>query len=436
MKVLFATNNPAKIEYYEKELNRNGIEVITIKDLEKSLEVEENGKDAIENARIKAEAYYKAYKMPTIAIDDTLFIDGLPDEKQPKTNVRRVNGKRLNDEEMLAHYRKIVNDLGGQANAYWLHGIAVCKNGKTTTYSKKTEFIFTEKASPVISEGYPLDSMTYIPEYNKFLSEMTPEEKEKRNSQKDNKNKKMIEFVLKNMKKYQKIIFDLDDTLSNDDENRKYAFYQLLKSQGEIPTQDNLKRFMEIDKKFWRDRGRGKIKEPYLFKNNEERVKWNRAQRFLTYFENEISFEEAVKLNEQYMNALGEKVVPMEGAYETVKYLYEKGYQIFIATNGPKIAVSSKLEKIGIASFIKEVVIAEEVGDVKPKEKFYEGLIKKCNIQNKEEILFIGDEEEKDVKFGNRYHFDTCWFNPNKMKREEWIPTYEIEKLEELKNIL
>lgn len=200
MKVLLATNNPAKIEYYEKELNKNDIKVITIKDLEKSLEVVENGKDAIENASIKAEAYYKTYKMPTIAVDDTLFIEGLPDEKQPKTQVRRVNGKRLNDAEMLTHYRKIVHDLGGQANAYWLHGIAVCKKGKIETYSKKTELIFTEKASPVISEGYPLDSMTYVPEYNKFLSEITPEEKEKRNNQKDNKNKKMIEFVLANLK--------------------------------------------------------------------------------------------------------------------------------------------------------------------------------------------------------------------------------------------
>ncbi len=200
MKVLFATNNPAKIEYYAKELNRNGMEVITIKDLEKSLEVEENGKDAIENASMKAETYYKEYKMPTIAIDDTLFIEGLSDEKQPKTQVRRVNGKRLNDEEMLTHYRKIVHDLGGQTNAYWLHGIAVCKNGKTTTYSKKTEFIFTEKVSPVISEGYPLDSMTYVPEYNKFLSELTPQEKEKRNSQKNSKNRKMIEFVLVNVR--------------------------------------------------------------------------------------------------------------------------------------------------------------------------------------------------------------------------------------------
>lgn len=199
MKVLFATNNSAKIKYYKTELNRNKIEVITLKDVESEIEIEENGKDAIENAAIKAEAYHEAYQMTTIATDDTLFIEGLPDEKQPKNKVRRVNGKRLNDEEMLEYYRKIIHDLGGQANAHWLHGIAVCKEGKTVTDSKKTEIVLVDQVSPIVPEGYPLNAMTYVPEFNKFLSEITPEEKEKRNKEKNNKNKKMIEFIVKNI---------------------------------------------------------------------------------------------------------------------------------------------------------------------------------------------------------------------------------------------
>lgn len=436
MKVLLATDNPAKIKYYETELNKNGIEVITIRELEKEIKVEENGKDAIENAKIKVETYYKEYKIPTIATDDTLFIEGLPDEQQPKTNVRRVNGKRLNDKEMLEYYRNIVHDLGGQAKAYWLHGIAICKKGKTSTYSKKTELILTEERSSIISEGYPLDSMTYLPEYNKFLSEITPEEREKRNHQKDNKNKKMIEFILKNIKDYKKIIFDLDDTLCDDYENIKHGFYTILKIKEEELTQDKLKRFLEIDKKYWKERAEGKIKNPYGVKNKKEIVTWHRAQRFLIYFENKISFEEAVKLNDIYMKALEENIVPIKGAYETIKYLYDKEYEIFIATNGVKSAIPSKLKKIGITHYIKEIVTAEEIGEPKPREKFLKGLVEKCKIQDKEEILFIGDEEEKDIKFGNTYHFDTCWFNPNNEKAVKYIPTYEIEKLERLKTIL
>ena len=31
-------------------------------------------------------------------MDNNLYIEGLPEEKQPGTHVRRINGKELNDE--------------------------------------------------------------------------------------------------------------------------------------------------------------------------------------------------------------------------------------------------------------------------------------------------------------------------------------------------
>jgi len=52
MKILFATKNPAKIRRYVNELEKRNIEVLTIKDLDISLHVEENGRDALENAYI------------------------------------------------------------------------------------------------------------------------------------------------------------------------------------------------------------------------------------------------------------------------------------------------------------------------------------------------------------------------------------------------
>ena len=87
MKVLFATTNPAKIGKYKKELEANGIELITIKDLGFELNIEENGKDAIENAYIKAKAYYDKTQITTIGMDNNLFIEELPKEKQPGTHV-------------------------------------------------------------------------------------------------------------------------------------------------------------------------------------------------------------------------------------------------------------------------------------------------------------------------------------------------------------
>ena len=103
MKVLFATTNPAKIKKYVDKLKEKDIEILTIKDLGINLKPEETGKNAIENAYIKAKTYYDKTKIISIGMDNNLYIEGLPDEKQPGTHVRRINGKELNDEETLTN---------------------------------------------------------------------------------------------------------------------------------------------------------------------------------------------------------------------------------------------------------------------------------------------------------------------------------------------
>ena len=103
MKVLFATTNLAKVRKYKEELAEKGIKLITIKDLDFKLDINENGKDAIENAYIKAKAYYDRTKIPTIGMDNNLFIEELPQEKQPGTHVRRIKGKELTDDEMIEY---------------------------------------------------------------------------------------------------------------------------------------------------------------------------------------------------------------------------------------------------------------------------------------------------------------------------------------------
>ncbi len=101
MKVLLATTNLAKLKYYGSKLIEQGIEVLTINALNCKIDVNENGKNPLENAMIKAKAYCELTGFPTIAIDDGLYLEGVPDDIQPGTHVRRVNNKTLNDEEIL-----------------------------------------------------------------------------------------------------------------------------------------------------------------------------------------------------------------------------------------------------------------------------------------------------------------------------------------------
>ena len=136
------------------------------------------------------------------------------------------------------------------------------------------------------------------------------------------------------------ILTDLDNTLVDDDENRRYAIKQILLDRNETEINNKIENFIDIDNQYWRDRAQGKIKDPYKFKNNEDKTRWVRAQRFIKFFK-DISFEEAVEINNKYINYLSKNIVPIKNSQEILRYLYEKQYEIYIVTNGPIIVINA-----------------------------------------------------------------------------------------------
>ena len=198
MKVLFATTNPAKIKKYVDKLKEKDIEILTIKDLGINLKPEETGKNAIENAYIKAKTYYDKTKIISIGMYNNLYIEGLPDEKQPGTHVRRINGKYLTDDEMIEYYTKLVKEYGGKLTAKWVYGMVIYDGKEKKEYSwSKSHFYFIDKPCKKRNPGYPLDSITIVPEFNKYLVELTEEEKSK--CKKNNNTQEIVSFILDNI---------------------------------------------------------------------------------------------------------------------------------------------------------------------------------------------------------------------------------------------
>ncbi len=180
--ILFATGNPSKAKRFSKGLYEKGIEVITPNDIDKEVKIEENGKNAIENALIKARAYSKTVNIPVFAMDDNLYLENVPEEKQPGMYVRRVNGKRLSDNEMIEHYLKLVKEYGinGKLTCKWVYGMAVINNGKESTYTwSKEDFYMVDKPSNKINPGYPLNTISINKKLNKYFTDITDEDKEK-----------------------------------------------------------------------------------------------------------------------------------------------------------------------------------------------------------------------------------------------------------------
>ena len=197
-KVLFATENASKAKRFKDKLLKNNIEIITINDLAEKISVEENGKDAIENALIKARAYSEIENISVFAMDDNLYIDEVPEEKQPGMYVRRVNGKRLSDDEMIEYYSSLAHEYGkeGKLTCRWVYGIAVINNGIESTYTwNKEDFYIVDRPSNKINPGYPLNTISVNKKLNKYFTDLTSEDKlELKEDESD-----VVEFLCKNL---------------------------------------------------------------------------------------------------------------------------------------------------------------------------------------------------------------------------------------------
>lgn len=177
MKLLYATNNNSKVYNMRRRLENIPIEIITPKELGIKLNVIEDGKTAVENAIKKAQAYYEETKIPTIAGDSGLFIDGIPSGKQPGLFVRRVNGKVLSDDEMIDYYTKLIESIGGKSMGYYVTGLALfTEHGLFTTEISEDKFILSSSTSKNNHRGNPLDVMTIDPVSQKFYTDMTDDD--------------------------------------------------------------------------------------------------------------------------------------------------------------------------------------------------------------------------------------------------------------------
>jgi 8-oxo-dGTP diphosphatase len=164
--IFYGTNNAAKVNYLKKVVAGISVDIAGINELPNiDHDINESGKEPLENAKIKALHYYGQIKRPVFSIDSGLFFENIEYEDQPGTLVRRVNGKTLNDEEMIMYYSKLAEKYGGELTGYYKNAMCVIINDKIIIDKNdgkiNTErFILSSKAHEKRVAGWPLDSLS------------------------------------------------------------------------------------------------------------------------------------------------------------------------------------------------------------------------------------------------------------------------------------
>lgn len=192
-KILFATHNPSKLNLYHNMLKDIGYELIGLDDLRINYNVEEIGKDQKEIAIKKVKEYSQLSNMITISEDTGLYFEGVLDNEQPGINVNSVNGVKMDEEQRISYYLQLINKYNGSIIGYWIKTVAICDlNKKVYTFDYKIKKEFVNKVNPKRNIGYPLDSISITPEYNKYTVDLTDEENKNLN---DMCNKEIYDFM-------------------------------------------------------------------------------------------------------------------------------------------------------------------------------------------------------------------------------------------------
>ena len=182
MKLLYATTNKAKLESMQRVTNSLNIEIIGLKNLQefKNIElpqIDESGKNPLENAIIKAKAYYKVLQIPLFSCDSGLYFENVDEKDQPGTHIRRVNGKTLTDEEALEYYANLATSYGGKIKAKYKNAICLILDEKNIFSSMDSSleiepFYLVDKPHSKVVEGFPLDSLSVDIKTEKYYNDL------------------------------------------------------------------------------------------------------------------------------------------------------------------------------------------------------------------------------------------------------------------------
>lgn len=223
---------------------------------------------------------------------------------------------------------------------------------------------------------------------------------------------------------YKAIFFDIDDTLLNFSVANRSAF---VKSFGQFNLQhDDLtySTYKNINHQLWEKQKLGQIT----------------VQNVIDYRFKELFLALNIELDhdhfrDTFQGNLAKEHTLEDGATEAIQYLSQK-YKLFAASNSFLNQQKSRLDLAGLLSHFSDLYISDDIGYEKPDQRFFETCLRRSNIA-KEEVLFIGDSLEADMKGAASCEISTCWYNPKNLPNQLQLNiTHTIQHLSDLVKIL
>lgn len=229
--------------------------------------------------------------------------------------------------------------------------------------------------------------------------------------------------------KYKNLFFDLDDTLWSFSANARDTFEEMYDRYGLNAFFDSFEHFYSLyqqrNVELWEEYGNGQITKEEL----------NR-RRFLYPLEAVGAGDSALAkaYSDGFFSVIPTKSRLMPHAVEVLEALAPQ-YNLYILSNGFRELQYRKMCSAGIDSYFKKVILSDDIGLLKPAPQLFHFALSATQSELRESLM-IGDSWDADIAGARGVGMDHAFYNVSGRTEFPFKPTYLLNDLKELMQIL
>jgi putative hydrolase of the HAD superfamily len=216
----------------------------------------------------------------------------------------------------------------------------------------------------------------------------------------------------------QRIFFDIDDTLFPTSEFAELARKNAIRAMIEQGINESPEHLYVLLMKIFEKKGSN---YPKAFNELCAQLKIKRPSRFIAA---------AVAA---YHNTKS-SILPYPEVPILLLKLRERGYTLYIASNGDSVKQWDKLIRMGIELYFDDVFVSEEIGKEKSKH-FFQHILKQLKAKP-DECMMVGDREDADILPAKKAGLKTVRIRRGKHSKGKTSADFDIKNLKGLEKIV
>lgn len=232
------------------------------------------------------------------------------------------------------------------------------------------------------------------------------------------------------MTQYRWLLMDADNTLFDFSAAEEFALTRTLIRYGLSPSPEIRAGYQAINSKLWTDYDQGKI--------SQEALGPKRFEVLFCGMGYKGSREEAREWSEFYLDCLADCPTLMPGAEKLCHRLSER-YILALTTNGVSRVQRKRLKSSPLERYFGDrVFISGEMGCRKPERAYFDKVLSTLEVPSRQRhrVLVVGDSLTSDIKGAFLSRLDSVWLRNPGAKAGTMQPTYEVESLSQLAQLL